>query len=200
VQRRWRCAGAALGVAALVLGLSFAAVGWQQTMFYFTNVLPEVSKQNDMYDNYSVAVMLKEWMSYAFPSDLAANLLRLAFLGLVCLAALRRPRAADQALALGTTALFWLPPVVWSHYFVLAYLPLIDVLMRAPRRLLAGVLIAYFLIATASLLYYVPNQSLALARVPPILGALVLLSTQAAAALRAPAAARRADTKTPSQD
>jgi hypothetical protein len=126
-------------------------------------------------------------MSYAFPSDLAANLLRLAFLGLICLAALRRPRAADQALALGATALFWLPPVVWSHYFVLAFLPLFDLIMRAPRRLLVGAMIAYFLIATASLLYYVPNQSLALARVPPILGALVLMGTQVAAALHTPA-------------
>jgi hypothetical protein len=178
VQRRWRCVAAALGVAALALALSFAAVGWQQTVFYFAKVLPEVSKQNDMYDNYSVAVVLKEWMSYAFPSDLVANLLRLVFLGLVCLAALRRPLAADQALALGATGLFWLPPLVWSHYFVLACLPLFDVLMRAPRRLLAGALVAYFLIATASLIYYVPDQYLALARVPPILGTLVLLGTQ----------------------
>jgi alpha-1,2-mannosyltransferase len=182
VQRRWRCVAAALGVAALVLVLSFAAVGWQQTVFYFAKVLPEVNKQNDMYDNYSVAVVLKEWMSYTFPSDLVANLLRLAFLGLICLAALRRPRAADQALALGATALFWLPPVVWSHYYVLAFLPLFDLIMRAPRRLLVGAMIAYFLIATASLLYYVPDQFLALARVPPILGAVVLLGTQVAAA------------------
>src|SRR6266545_2461139 len=162
-QRRWRCIAAALGTAALVLGPSFAGVGWDQTVFYMTKVLPEVGSQKELYDNYSVAISMKLWLSDAFPRDLVATGLRLAFLGLVALAALRRPRAADLGLALGVTALFWVPPVVWSHYFVLAYLPLFDALTRAPRRLLTSVIAAYFLIATASMIFYVPNELVALA-------------------------------------
>jgi len=186
-QRRWRCIAAALGTAALVLGPSFAGVGWDQTVFYMTKVLPEVGSQKELYDNYSVAISMKLWLSDAFPRDLVATGLRLAFLGLVALAALRRPRAADLGLALGVTALFWVPPVVWSHYFVLAYLPLFDALTRAPRRLLTSVIAAYFLIATASMIFYVPNELVALAHPLPMIGALVLLGTQVWLAFRTPA-------------
>jgi alpha-1,2-mannosyltransferase len=185
-QRRWRCVAAALGTAALVLGLSFAVVGWNQTVFYVTKVLPEVSSQKELYDNYSVAISMKLWLSATFPRDVVANGLRLAFLGLVALAALRRSRAGDLGLALGVTALFWVQPVVWSHYFVLAYLPLFDALTRAPRRLLAGVIAAYFLIATASMIFYVPDQFVVFAHPLPILGALLLLGTQVWLAFRAP--------------
>jgi alpha-1,2-mannosyltransferase len=187
-QRRWRCVAAALGTAALVLGLSAAVVGWDQTVFYVTTVLPEVSSQKELYDNYSVTISMKLWLSDSFPRDLVANGLRLAFLGLVALAALRQSRAADLGLALGVAALFWVPPVVWSHYFVLAYLPLFDALLRAPRRLLSGVIAAYFLIATASMIFYVPDQFVAFAHPLPILGALLLLGTQIRLAFRAPAA------------
>ena len=193
IQRRypdggkgWRCIAAALGTAALVLGLSFAVVGWDQTVFYVTKVLPEVSSQKELYDNYSVAISMKLWLSATFPRDLVANGLRLAFLGLLALAALRRSRAADLGLALGVTALFWVPPVVWSHYFVLAYLPLFDALTRAPRRLLAVVIAAYFLIATASMIFYVPDQLVMFVHPLPILGALLLLGTQVWLAFRPP--------------
>jgi alpha-1,2-mannosyltransferase len=187
VQRRWRCIAAALGTAALVLGLSFAVVGWDQTVFYMTKVLPEVSSQKELYDNYSIAISMKLWLSATFPRDLVATGLRLVFLSLVALAALRRPRAADLGLALGVTALFWVPPVVWSHYFVLAYLPLFDALTRAPRRLLAGVIVAYFLIATASVIFYVPDELVALVHPLPVLGTLLLLGTQIQLAFRASA-------------
>jgi hypothetical protein len=187
VQRRWRCVAAALGTSALVLGLSFAVVGWDQTIFYVTKVLPEVSSQAEQYDNYSVAISMKLWLSDSFPRDLVATGLRLAFLGLVALAALRRPRAADLGLALGVTALLWVPPVIWSHYFVLVYLPLFDALTRAPRRLLAGVIVAYFLIATASMIFYVPDQFVMFAHPLPIIGALLLLGTQVGLASRTPA-------------
>lgn len=186
-QRRWRYVAAALGTAALVLGFSFAVVGWNQTVFYLTKVLPEVSSQKELYDNYSVAISLKLWLSATFPRDLVATGLRLAFLGLVALAALRRPRAADLGLALGVTALFWVPPVVWAHYFVLAYLPLFDALTRAPRRLLGSLIAAYFLIATASMIFYVPDELVALVHPLPILGALLLLGTQVWLAFRTPA-------------
>jgi len=186
-QRRWRCVAAALGVAALVLGLSFAVVGWDQAVFYVTKVLPEVSSQKDLYDNYSVAISMKLWLGATFPSELVATALRLAFLGLVALAALRRPRAADLGLALGVTALFWVPPVVWAHYFVLAYLPFFDLLIRAPRRMLASLSIAYFLIASASMIFYVPDQFVVFVHPLPILGALLLLGVQVWLAFRTPA-------------
>lgn len=188
VQRRWRCVAAALGVSALVLGLSFAVVGWDQTVFYVTKVLPEVSSQKDQHDNYSVAISMKLWLGGSFPSDLVANGLRLAFLGLVALAALRRPRAADLGLALGVTALLWVSPVVWAHYFVLAYLPLFDALTRAPHQRLASLLIAaYFLIATASMIFYVPDRFVVFAHPLPIFGVLLLLVAQVWLALRTPA-------------
>jgi alpha-1,2-mannosyltransferase len=185
-QRRWRCVAAALGTAALVLGLCFAVVGWDQTVFYVTKVLPEVGSQKELYDNYSLSVSMKLWLSATFPRDLVANALRLAFLGLVAVAALRRQRAADLGLALGVTALFWVPPVVWAHYFVLAYLPLFDALTRAPRRLLASLIAAYFLIATASMIFYVPDQLVLFVHPLPVLGALLLLGVQVWLAFRIP--------------
>jgi len=64
---------------------------------------------------------------------------------------------------------------------------LFDALTRAPRRLLTSVIAAYFLIATASMIFYVPNELVALAHPLPMIGALVLLGTQVWLAFRTPA-------------
>jgi hypothetical protein len=178
LQRRWLCVTVALATAAAVLVPSFALVGWEQTSFYITKVLPEVSLQKDLYDNYSVAVSLQLLLGNAFPGEQVGLVLRGAFFGLVALAALRRPRDDGLALALGVTALVWVPPVIWPHYFALTYLPWFDALLRATPRLLGVLVGAYFLIATASLIFYVPTTLVPLAHVLPVLGALVLLGAQ----------------------
>ena len=53
--------------------------------------------------------------------------------------------------------------------------------------LLAIVIAAYFLIATASMIFYVPDQFVMFAHPLPILGALLLLGTQVGLASRTPA-------------
>jgi alpha-1,2-mannosyltransferase len=178
LQRRWLCAAVALAIAAAVLIPSFAVVGWEQTSLYITKVLPEVSVQKDLPDNYSVAVSLRLVLGTEFPSEQVGLVLRVAAFGLVALAALRRPRDDGLILALGITALVWVPPVVWTHYFVLTYLSCFDALLHATRRI-AGVLIcAYFLIASASLIFYIPDTLVPIAHVLPVLGALTLLGVQ----------------------
>jgi hypothetical protein len=103
---------------------------------------------------------------------------RVAVVGAAMAAAARIMRAPDQALALGMTTLALAPPVVWEHYFVLLYLPWLELLSRAPGRRMPLLALAFFLIATASLAYHMPPSVGFYAHLPPICGALLLLGLQ----------------------
>lgn len=180
LQRRWRCAAAALLLSGAALGLSFAAVGPQQVAFYITRVLPEINRQEILTDNYAITQTLRLALGPGFPAGPAGLALRLAGLALLAWLALRPGTPADQALAAGVTATLWLSPIVWAHYFVLAYLPCADLLLRAGRRRRAALALAYFGIATASLLFYVPEPAIWAAQALPVLGTGLLLALQCA--------------------
>lgn len=184
VQRRLRCAAVALAVAGGLLGLSFAAVGWEQTWFYLVHVLPEVSKQDVLADNYSITQALRVLGGTGFPAEIPGLALRLVGLGLATLVAFRAQGQADRALAAGVTALLWVTPIVWSHYFVLVYLPLADALPRAGKRGQALLAAAYFCIATATLIFYVPEPIAPLTQPVPVLGVALLLAVQCVPLIR----------------
>jgi alpha-1,2-mannosyltransferase len=179
IQRRWSSTVAALGTSAGVLALSFVAVGWEQIYVYFSKVLPEVSRLSaDRLDTYSIGTTLRIALGDAALANQISLLLRLVIFGMVVFAMTRLRGAPDRALSLGVTLLLVITPVIWAHYFVLAYLPWLETLSRAPRRQLPLLVAAYFLIAMASLIFYVPPGLVATAQAMPVLGALLLLSIQ----------------------
>jgi alpha-1,2-mannosyltransferase len=180
ISRRWRCSAIALVTAGSVLAFSFALVGWEQSFYYVTRVLPEVDYALSHVTSNTTSIgsvlrgalgrgPLAEWLGLAF---------RIGVVAAVAVGAIRMRDAADKAFNLGMTALVLASPVVWEHYFVLLYLPWLDQLARAPRRQQPLLALAYFLIATASLAYNVPEGWGFVAHALPIGGALLLLVCQ----------------------
>ena len=178
--RRWRVTvWAALSAAALLL-VSFALAGWDQLAYYLTEVLPQVNRVSVTEHTYNHA--LPVLLHAVIPSAAAASALdwaiRLAVLGAVALAGWRLKDAPDRALGLGMIALVLVPTVVWQHYFVLLYLPLLTALVSVSRRRLPWLILAFCLIATASLAYNVPIRLVPAAVSLPIAGAALLLFMQ----------------------
>ena len=180
VQRRWRCIAVALAAAAGVFALSFALVGWDQGIYYLTRVVPEVDQSLSGVSNAttSIGAVLRGATGSPGLAYWASLAIRVAVVGAVMAAAARVTHAPDQALALGMTTLVLAPPVVWEHYFVLLYLPWLELLARVPSRRLPLMALAFFLIATASLAYHMPPSVGFYAHLPPICGALLLLGLQ----------------------
>jgi alpha-1,2-mannosyltransferase len=180
VQRRWRCITVALATAAGVFALSFALVGWDQGYYYLTRVLPEVDRSLSGVSNAttSIGAVLRGATGNSDLSYWLSLVIRLAVVAAAALAAARVIGAPDQALAIGTTTLALAPPVVWEHYFVLLYLPWLELLARTPGRRLPLLALAYFLIATASLAYHMPPIIGLYSHLLPISGALLLLGLQ----------------------
>jgi hypothetical protein len=180
VQRRWRCIAVALATATGVFVLSFALVGWDQGYYYLTKVLPEVDRSLSGVSNAttSIGAVLRGATGSAALAYWVSLFIRGAVVVAVMAAATRVMRAPDQALALGMTTLALAPPVVWEHYFVLLYLPWLELLARAPGRRLPLMALVFFLIATASLAYHMPPSVGFYAHLPPICGALLLLGLQ----------------------
>jgi hypothetical protein len=176
---RWRCLIAATLSAGAILAVSYTLVGWDQAYIFFTNVLPRHSGSVIAHstNHTTIAAMLTNAFgdpSFAYYVSLAAR----AAVMLAVLYGAWRIRDAAQAFALGMTTLMLVTPVVWEHYFVLAYLPWLDALSRSSRRQQPLLILAYFLFAAAMLIYHVPSSILALAQLLPISGAFLLLGIQ----------------------
>jgi alpha-1,2-mannosyltransferase len=188
VQRRWRCVAAAAFTATLALTLSFAAVGWDQGWFYLTRVLPDVNRLLGQYSpgNNSITSTIRNAIGNGWVTDGLSLAIRTAIVGAVAFGAWRLRKNSAQACALGVTMLMLVPPVIWEHYFVLAYLPWLDALSRMRRG--QGVLLglAYFLIATASLAYHTPPNWASFVQALPLVGALLLLFVQIQQAIKQP--------------
>jgi alpha-1,2-mannosyltransferase len=187
-RRRWRCLVAATVSAGAVLALSYALVGWDQAVIFFTDVLPRHSGSVIAHstNHTTIAAMLTN----AFGDSSLAYYVSLVARALMMLAvfyAAWRARDTSQAFALGMTTLVLVTPVVWEHYFVLIYLPWLVALSRSSRSLLPPLILAYFLVAAALLIYHVPSGLLALAQLLPIAGSLLLLGVQLQQAIRPPA-------------
>jgi Glycosyltransferase family 87 len=180
VQRRWRCIAVALATAGGVFALSFALVGWDQGYYYLTRVLPEVDRSLSGVTNAttSIGAVVRGATGSADLAYWVSLVVRVAVVGAATATAARAMRAPDQALAVGMTTLALAPPVVWEHYFVLLYLPWLELLSRSPGRRLPLLALAFFLIATASLAYHMPPSIGFYAHLPPICGALLLLGLQ----------------------
>ena len=178
--RRWRAAAGAVLSAAAILAVSFVPAGWGQLAYYLTVVLPQVNRVSvtEHIYNHALPVLLRA----VIPSAAAASALdwaiRLAVLGAVALGGWRLKDAPDRALSLGMIALVLVPTVVWQHYFVLLYLPLLTALASVSRRRLPWLILAFCLIATASLAYNVPVRLVPAAVCLPIAGTALLLLIQ----------------------
>ena len=187
-QRRWRCVAMAAFTAIGALTLSFAAVGWDQGWFYLTRVLPDVNRALGQYSpgNNSITSTIRN----AIGDDRIANglslVIRTAIVGAVAFSAWRLRKNPARVYALGVTTLMLVPPVIWEHYFVLAYLPWLDALSRMRRGQGVQLGLAYFLIATASLIYHTPANWGPLVQSLPLVGALLLLGVQLQQAIGQP--------------
>jgi alpha-1,2-mannosyltransferase len=197
-QWRWRCVAAAALTAIGVLMLSFAAVGWDQGWFYLTTVLPEVNHALGQYSpgNNSITSTIRNAIGDAGMADGISLVMRTAIISAVAFGAWRLRNNTARAYALAVTMLMLVPPVIWEHYFVLAYLPWLDALSRMRRGQGVPLVLAYFLIASASLGYHTPANWLSVVQALPLAGVLVLLGVQLQQALERPAqeiVAARAD-------
>ena len=178
-RRRWRCLIAATVSAGAVLAASYAIVGWDQAIVFFTDVLPRHSGSVIAHstNHTTIAAMLTN----AFGDPSLAYYVSLVARALIMLAVLYgawRTRDTSQAFALGMTTLVLVTPVVWEHYFVLLYLPWLAALSMSSRRALPALILAYFLVASAILVYHTPPGLQALAQLAPIAGSLLLLGVQ----------------------
>jgi hypothetical protein len=187
-QRRWRCLIAATLTAAAVLAISYTIVGWDQAYIFLANVLPQHS--GAVIANSTAHTTIAAMLTNAFGAPMLSYYASLGVRALVMAAVLYgawRMRDPAQAFALGMTTLVLVTPVVWEHYFVLIYLPWLDVLSRSSRRQQPLLILAYFLFAAATLIYHVPSNLVALAQLLPISGAFLLLGVQLQQAIGQPA-------------
>jgi hypothetical protein len=170
----------ALATALGITALSFVLAGPGAFTQYFTQVLPEINQTlgNNNPKGYSLTTALK----YLFgDSGFVVGLslaLRALILGAVTLVAARMKDAPDRALALGVTMLVLVTPTVWTHYFVLLYLPWLELLARAPRRRQYLLVLAYLLIAVSSMQMEATGAIDAILRLFPIGGGLLLMGAQ----------------------
>jgi alpha-1,2-mannosyltransferase len=178
-RRRWRCLFAASATAGVILGVSYTLVGWDQAYLFVTKVLPDQAGALATYttNHTTFAAMLTNAFGNAALASYISLALRALIMAAVLLAAWRA-RDAASALTLGVTTLVLVSPVVWEHYFVLIYLPWLEALARSPRRRLPLLVLAYFLLALANLIYHVPADLKFVAQLLPITGALLLLGCQ----------------------
>jgi hypothetical protein len=169
--------------------LSFAAVGWDQGWYYLTRVLPDVNRALGQYSpgNNSISSTIRNAIGDGSMAEGLSLVIRTVIVSAVAFGAWRLRNNAARAGALGVTMLLLVPPVIWEHYFVLAYLPWLDALSRMRRG--QGVLLglAYFLIASASLAYHTPDNWIPVVQALPLAGALLLLGVQLQQALGQPA-------------
>jgi alpha-1,2-mannosyltransferase len=188
-QRRWSCIAIAALTALGALLLSFAAVGWDQGWYYLTRVLPDVNRALGQYSpgNNSISSTIRNAIGDGSMAEGLSLVIRTVIVSAVTFGAWRLRNNAARAGALGVTMLMLVPPVIWEHYFVLAYLPWLDALSRMRRG--QGVLLglAYFLIASASLAYHTPDNWIPVVQALPLAGALLLLGVQLQQALGQPA-------------
>lgn len=187
--RRWRAVALALATALGITALSFLLAGPGAFTQYFTQVLPEINQTlgNNNPKGYSLTTMLKYLLGDSGVVVGLSLALRALILGAVTLAAARMKDAPDRALALGVTTLVLVTPTVWTHYFVLLYLPWLELLARAPRRRQYLLALAYLLIAVSSMQTETPGALDAILRLFPIGGGLLLLGAQLHDATFAPA-------------
>jgi hypothetical protein len=179
IQRRWRCVVAAGSVAGSILFLGYTRVGWNEAYVYVTTILPGVSAVGSQALGFpTIGSLLREIAGDCMLVSSIEWAIRVVIAGAVAWWAFRQNDAPDRALTLGMTTLVLVPPLVWEHFFVLLYLPWLEMLARSPRRRLPLLAVIYFLIATASLAVNLPEQIGFLGNILPISGALLLLGCQ----------------------
>jgi alpha-1,2-mannosyltransferase len=189
IQRRWLAATSAALVSAAVAVLSFSFVGWNQLGVFVNEIMPAVSREltGMMYvDYYSLRTTINFWHylpTFAYVSDLLYRItIGLAFV-VVSLRARKRP---DSLTPYAMTAMLIISPVIWTHYFVLFYLPLLDMLARSPRRQAFQVLALYLVFSMPPTIQIFDGLPMAFLHTFPTLATLALFVLQSRLILAPP--------------
>jgi alpha-1,2-mannosyltransferase len=189
VQRRWLAAASAALVSAVVAVLSFSFVGWNQLGVFVTEIMPAVSRELTamMYvDYYSLRATINFWHylpTFAYAADLLYRIAVGVIFSAVCLRAKKRP---DSLTPYAMTAMLIISPVIWTHYFVLLYLPLLDLLARSPRRHAIQVLALYLVFSMPPTIQIFHGLTMAFLHTFPTVAALALFVLQSRRLLAPP--------------
>jgi alpha-1,2-mannosyltransferase len=189
IQRRWLAMFSAGLASAVVMALSFSFVGWDQLDVFVNEIMPAVSREltGMMYfDYYSLRATINFWRympTLAYVADLLyRSAIGLAFV-VVSLRASKRP---DSLAPYAMTAMLIISPVIWTHYFVLFYLPLLDMLARAPRRYAIQVLALYLVFSMPPTIQIFNGLPMAFLHTFPTIATLVLFVLQSRLILAPP--------------
>jgi hypothetical protein len=140
LRRRWRALELTLASAALLVGISIAAVGLEPHVTYVSRMLPQLSGGTAFYPNQSITGVAERLFGGAFrkadlvdPAGTAPRLARWlgSLLILVTLAQVARmrtggatdPQTDDRAFGLLLLAGLAASPISWEHHYVLALIP-----------------------------------------------------------------------------
>lgn len=176
-RRQWSLCAVAIATAGGVLALGYTIVGWDQALVFVQVVMPEIDRALGLgrADNFALSAVFKGGV--LLPDALQAALTLIVRLGLVGATMLATRRAPiDHVLAISTLLLLVVPPVIWSHYFVLLLLPWLDLALRSRSPSLAMLLFCYAGAAISSAIYAVPLSIVPLVQLLPLASVLILLA------------------------
>ncbi len=190
-QRRWKAAAwTILSSSAILLG-SFMLVGWDQLDRYLNQVLPAVSRQLGgllFLDNHSINTSLYLWSGSEALASTGSFVFK-ACLGIVFLGILAKaPRRPDSLVPLAMTMMTMIIPIIWTHYFVLLYLPFSDSFahIHRHRRQFALLVASYLFISTGPLVQFIDGIALSIIHSLPMIGMLIVFALQARSIFSSP--------------
>jgi hypothetical protein len=176
--RKWKPVLGASLTTIIVLVVCYSIVGWEQAWILFTELLPRHQNAMTLSTSHTTfAAILTNITNNTNFAQLGSLIIRSLIMLLVCYVAWRSNNTL-LSFALGMSTLSLASPMVWEHYFVLAYLPWLVALSQASRRQMMLLALSFFLMAAANFIYWAPPGWAAVAQALPISGALLTLGVQ----------------------
>jgi len=187
VQRRWWAAGVACLSSFSIMALSFWLVGWDQLGIFINQVLPAVNQELSkiLYIDYFSMRMTAYLFIYNETGAYSIDLVYRIAIGIAfALVVLRTPRQRDGFIPLAITTMIMLSPIIWSHYFVLLYLPFIHVLVNADQRRRRQLVGIFLFIGISPMIQSLSGVVMVIVHTLPALGLLWLFILQSRLALQ----------------
>ena len=175
VARRWRVVIVALLTAGLLFLLSFTLIGNQQTVLYVQRMLPAINAlPQGRPDMHSLSTTLRLLFGDTALIRAIGTAFRVLIGCITVLACMRWKMSASGLLALGIPFFLLTTPLIWTHYFVLLYVPWLVAWAHSTQheRLILGS--AFFLVSTATAIFYVPDEWVVAVHGLPMLGVLLV--------------------------
>lgn len=178
VARRWRVLTVALLTASLLFLLSFALIGDQQTVLYVQRMLPAINALSQgRPDTHSLSTTLLLLFGDTALIRAIGTAFRVVIGCITVLACIRWRISASGLLALGIPFFLLTTPLIWTHYFVLLYLPWLVAFAHSTQRERLVLGSAFFLVSTATAIFYVPDEWVVAVHGLPMLGVLLVFIT-----------------------